>query len=216
MWKNKGWIWSQDRRGEGRGFGGGLWDVLRGKGPDMYIGDYRYPSPCWQDWTRRPEWGAYPRRYDDSRKTPPWARRGHEMYDWDSRRYRPPPAAGPWDPPVVGAAHRRKGDDVDPLWRSPPPPGVLGPPKLRLASRHRKSMPRTPWDAAADWRPVVDWGNGYMCGDWLRHAPGFVGDPAMMGAQQLPGSWSEYDSGRSTSSGWPSPSSSSAADTWFP
>lgn len=66
------WIWPQDRHNKSRGFGYGLWDILRGKGPDMYVGDHRHPRPIdWTQWGRFPWAGAWPPRYDDSRKTPP-------------------------------------------------------------------------------------------------------------------------------------------------
>lgn len=106
----KGWRWPNDRQGKHRGTGGGFWDILTGKGPDMYVGDFRDDAPDWTQWGRWPEQGAWPWHYDDSALTPPWARRGYESYDPNRRRYRkryPPPERFIYPPAhrhVVGGA----------------------------------------------------------------------------------------------------------------
>ncbi len=67
----------------------------------MYISDFRRgPVLDWVDWARYPEYGPVPWRYDDSRKTPPWARRGDQAYDLNKRRYvrrLPIGAMDPWN-----------------------------------------------------------------------------------------------------------------------
>ncbi|KAI9886901.1 MAG: hypothetical protein M1823_001270 [Watsoniomyces obsoletus] len=87
-WDRLGFIWPCDRPSRRRGFRGGFLDILQGKGPDMYISNFRQgPVLDWVDWARYPEFGPIPWRYDDSSKTPPWARRGDHAYDLKRRKY---------------------------------------------------------------------------------------------------------------------------------
>ena len=134
MPKRQGWRWPQDRNAkeQNRGFRGGLKDILLGRGPDMYIGDFRGPPLDFAEWARYPELGAYPPRYDDSRDTPSWAQRGLKSYDPKSRKYvyRPPPMQwhAPWlmpwhamDSPMLASQYQATGNGSstsgdDALW----------------------------------------------------------------------------------------------------
>lgn len=141
----KGWIWPNDRH-KRRGFRRGFWDIMTGKGPDMYVGDLGDAPPDWTEWGRWPQYGAAePYRYDDSERTPPWARRGYQSYDPKARRYKkhyPHPALG-----VLPPAYR--GDDAlrdDLRWG--------GDPDVRYVRRRRTSMPQSRAEVLRDWTPV--------------------------------------------------------------
>ncbi len=180
----------------------------------MYIGDLRHRGPDWNEWGRHPMRGVWPQRYDDSRKTPSWARRGYEEYDTKSRKYMPLEFVGPFHPPAA-APHYRSPPSFNggaPPWQHPPPPGaIMGQPQLRWARRHRKSMPKTPEEERAEWYQVLDFGNGMSVPASM--FGGFGGGPggghAMIGG---PNGYHHHKHHR-----WPSCSSdgSSGSGTWL-
>ena len=99
-----GWIWPKDPRPGNPKHWPRRWrlfDVLTGKGPDIYVGRIDQPKaktrkssslprsePTRQEWTR---WGSNPNDPDSNYSPLPWARRpAGDRYDFRTRKYHTP------------------------------------------------------------------------------------------------------------------------------
>ena len=92
-------VWPRDKKQGGAHTWGRFWDVLSGKGPDMWVkrqGSIGPTKPEWSRWDEGPTLGPYSNlRYWDNRdhQVPPWPL-GHaaeqKQYDFNTRRYEVP------------------------------------------------------------------------------------------------------------------------------
>lgn len=156
----KEFIWPRDQPHKKRGFGSGLRDILTGKGPDMYVADWRTPKIDWTEWGRWPQYGDFHHpaettgspggfyHYDDDWRTPRWIRskRGYKSYDPNKREYRtryPNPNLGVW-PPSYGPPLQEHGGGHGGFGQQ----GV----GWGWARRRRQSMPRSREEMINDWR----------------------------------------------------------------
>jgi hypothetical protein len=77
------WVWPRDGR-ESSSFGR-LKDILRGKGPDIFVAKHN-AQPIRPSWTNRP--ALNPFLPSDTTQPMPWARRKpHQQYDFRTRKY---------------------------------------------------------------------------------------------------------------------------------
>ncbi|KAJ5175324.1 uncharacterized protein N7482_001201 [Penicillium canariense] len=96
--KTIGWIWPKDPRPGNPTRWPRRWrfsDVLKGKGPDIYVGVIgKRPTPTPDDSKSKPKsatnWARWDKEPEEDDTPFPWARRGKEKYDYRVRRYQIP------------------------------------------------------------------------------------------------------------------------------
>lgn len=92
-------VWPRDKKQKGAHTLGRFWDVLSGKGPDMWVGQRGVEGPTrpeWSRWDIGDKWGTYNNLgYRDNRDkvAPPWGpgqAAEHKLYNFKTRRYEAP------------------------------------------------------------------------------------------------------------------------------
>ncbi|KAL8987164.1 MAG: hypothetical protein Q9177_003603 [Variospora cf. flavescens] len=92
-------VWPRDKKQKGPHTLGRFWDVLSGKGPDMWIGQRGLKGPTkpeWSRWDEGPKWGPFDNLgYRDNRdqQVPAWApgqAARREKYNFKTRKYEVP------------------------------------------------------------------------------------------------------------------------------
>ncbi|KAJ5973364.1 hypothetical protein N7481_010574 [Penicillium waksmanii] len=143
-----GWIWPKDPRPGNPSHWPKRWrffDVLRNKGPDIYVGAMR---PAKSTMTKakassRTNWARWEEEELDQNETPfRWARRGAERYDFRRRKYSVPDY-GTWSR-VEYCDGRKK---IEGKW-------VLG-------KEERHAIPRRFWDKNGELYPANEWHDAF-------------------------------------------------------